>query len=87
MVEETNALTHKLSDEAANMKTQITLFQLGDAPKAAPVQRAASKARPLPADEGSEAVASPARSMMGNIARAFSAKSNLATSPDEWEEF
>jgi methyl-accepting chemotaxis protein len=81
MVEETNALTHRLSDEAGDMKSKIATFRLGGQPKVA------SAPRPVPAGEAARTVASPARAMVGNIARAFNAKSNLATNPDEWEEF
>ncbi len=80
MVEQTNALTHKLSDEASNMRSKISHFGLGAAAKAPP-------ARPAPATDNARPVASPARAMVGNITRAFSKKTNLATNTDEWEEF
>ncbi|WP_193177400.1 methyl-accepting chemotaxis protein [Oricola nitratireducens] len=80
MVEQTNALTHRLSDEASNMRSKIAHFGLGAAAKAPP-------ARPASATDNARPVASPARAMVGSITRAFSKKTNLATNTDEWEEF
>jgi len=88
MVEEANAAGATLANEAGRLRALIGQFQVG-APvsyqpaakrTAAPVARAGSRSAP---------VASPARSMMGKIANAFSSKGSaaVAVSHDNWEEF
>lgn len=79
MVEEANALTHRLSEEADGMKSKIGGFSFGEA-------SAATIARVEPARTHAP-VKSPAREMVGKLTRALKPASNLATSPDEWEEF
>ncbi len=78
MVEEANAATHKLSAEANNLASLIAYFKLDGT----------SAARTIaPARETSRRVDSPARRMMGNVARAFSGGSSAAVARDNWEEF
>lgn len=76
MVEEANAATHKLSAEANGLATLITYFK---------VEREPARAV-APARETSHAVASPARRMIGTVARAFGGGS-AAAARSEWEEF
>lgn len=97
MVEETSAATHKLSHEAVTLFSLLSHFKVGDTvavssgyqTEAAPRQAAPARA-PRAADTGSSPKASPARRMMGNLARALSAPSGaaaVATSGENWEEF
>ncbi|OAP41217.1 chemotaxis protein [Sinorhizobium glycinis] len=76
MVEEANAATHKLSAEANGLATLITYFKVDHEPAHAIT----------PARETSRPVASPARRMMGTVARAFGGGSVAAVRSD-WEEF
>ncbi len=76
MVEEANAATHKLSAEADNLANLIAYFK---------VEREAVRTV-APAREASRPVASPARRMMGTVARAFGTGS-AAVARDDWEEF
>jgi methyl-accepting chemotaxis protein len=79
MVEEANAATHKLSAETSNLARLISHFKLSDA---APFRVVA------PARETARPVASPARKMLGTVARAFGGGSaSAAVSKDNWEEF
>ncbi len=80
MVEETSAATHKLSGEAATLVSLVGRFRLGN--EALQTQRFAAPARP-----SSAPVASPARKMMGTVARAFSGSAAVAQNRDEWQEF
>jgi methyl-accepting chemotaxis protein len=79
MVEETSAATHKLKGEADSLADLVARFRTGDA-----VQRvAAVRAETRP-------VESPARRMMGNVARAFGGNRGGATAAvaqENWEEF
>ncbi len=79
MVEEANAATHKLSSEADNLASLVSHFKVGEGrPVSAPAV-ARETARP---------VASPARQMMGSVARAFGGGSaSAAVAKDNWEEF
>ncbi|MCY1484999.1 Methyl-accepting chemotaxis protein IV [compost metagenome] len=77
MVEEANAATHKLSAEANNLANLIAYFKV-DNTVARPVVVAREIARP---------VESPARRMMGNVARAFGGSSAAAVAKDDWQEF
>ncbi|MGT2441810.1 methyl-accepting chemotaxis protein [Ensifer adhaerens] len=78
MVEEANAATHKLSGEANNLASLIAYFKV-DNVAARPIAVARETAQP---------VASPARRMMGNVARAFGGGSSAAAvAKDDWEEF
>ncbi|MFQ6158652.1 methyl-accepting chemotaxis protein [Sinorhizobium meliloti] len=76
MVEEANAATHKLSAEADNLASLIAYFK---------VEREAVRTV-APAREASRPVASPARRMMGTVARAFG-NGSAAVARDDWEEF
>ncbi|NVD37602.1 HAMP domain-containing protein [Ensifer sp. HO-A22] len=78
MVEEANAATHKLSAEANNLASLIAYFKLDGTQAARTI---------APARETSRPVESPARRMMGNVARAFSGGSSAAVARDNWEEF
>jgi methyl-accepting chemotaxis protein len=99
MVEEANAAGATLANEAARLRTLIAGFQLGR-PEAGQAQGGQSAAprrpalAPASASHGSAPVSSPARSMVGKIAKAFggrSASASAAASPasatDTWEEF
>ena len=80
MVEEANAATHKLSAEADSLARLISHFKLDDS---APLRVVAAPVR-----ENTRPVASPARKMMGTVARAFGGGSaSAAVSKDNWEEF
>ncbi|MEK1926950.1 MAG: methyl-accepting chemotaxis protein, partial [Rhizobium giardinii] len=79
MVEEANAATHKLSAETDNLARLISHFKLNDSPPTRVVAPVRENARP---------VASPARKMLGTVARAFGGGSaSAAVSKDNWEEF
>jgi methyl-accepting chemotaxis protein len=85
MVEEANAAGATLATEAGRLRDLIGQFQLGGASAGYQQRRAA------PASAGSHSApqASPARGMVGKIARAFSGKGSAAAavSNDSWEEF
>ncbi|MDX1144824.1 HAMP domain-containing protein [Sinorhizobium medicae] len=76
MVEEANAATHKLSAEADNLANLIAYFKI----ERDPVRTI------TPARETNRPVASPARRMMGSVARAFG-NGSAAVARDDWEEF
>ena len=77
MVEETSAATHKLKAEADGLADLVARFRTGDAGQRVAAVR--TDARP---------VESPARRMMGNVARAFGGNRATATAAQEsWEEF
>jgi methyl-accepting chemotaxis protein len=76
MVEETSAATHKLSGEADGLLRLISRFKVGNAAIAAPV---------LVRSQSHPAVGSPARRMVGRVAKAFSSGGNAAQ--QDWEEF
>ncbi|MCF6369940.1 methyl-accepting chemotaxis protein, partial [Rhizobium sp. TRM95001] len=88
MVEEANAAGATLATEAGRLRELVSQFQLGGSLAYQP----ASQRTPAPvakAGAKSAPVASPARSMMGKIANAFSGKGSaaVAVSNDSWEEF
>lgn len=98
MVEETSAATHKLSHETATLFSLLAHFKTGNSMAARSVeakaevgQRTAAPMRaPRAADTASVAKASPARRMIGNLARAIAAPSGaVAVAPggENWEEF
>ena len=77
MVEETSAATHKLSQEASSLVSLVARFRVDNG----------SEARIAVASvEEHRSVASPARRMMGNVARAFGGGS-AAAAQQSWEEF
>jgi methyl-accepting chemotaxis protein len=81
MVEETSAATHKLSGEADSLVRLVAGFKVTGARNAAPVVARVESHRPVP---------SPARKMLGTVARAMSGgrggPAAQATAQD-WEEF
>ncbi|KQV44177.1 MULTISPECIES: methyl-accepting chemotaxis protein [unclassified Rhizobium] len=79
MVEEANAATHKLSSEASGLASLISHFKLDEGGRQA--------SGPAAARDTARPVASPARRMMGNVARAFGGGGNAAVARDNWEEF
>jgi methyl-accepting chemotaxis protein len=85
MVEEANAAGATLANEAGRLRDLIGQFQLGypSAERQAPSHRAAASPR------SAAPAASPARGMMGKIAKAFSGRGSAATAQaaDSWEEF
>ncbi len=100
MVEEATAVTHRLADSARNLGGLVAQFRMAgnaaapartvSAPAytapAAPAPRAAS--RPAAAAAETRPVASPARKMMGGLAKAFGGGNTAAAaSQDNWEEF
>jgi methyl-accepting chemotaxis protein len=78
MVEETSAATHKLKGEADGLADLVARFRTGDALQRIAVAR--TETRP---------VESPARRMMGNVARAFGGGGavSAAAVQENWEEF
>ena len=76
MVEETSAATHKLSAEADGLVRLIARFRLSNAPGPVALVR----------NEAHRPVASPARRVIGRVARAFGG-GNAAAAEQSWEEF
>ncbi|MGF9565491.1 methyl-accepting chemotaxis protein [Neorhizobium sp. JUb45] len=95
MVEETSAATHKLSSEANHLFGLVSRFDIGagagSGNVAAPRIAAAGNVRAVAADTRPSAHVSPARRMVGTLARAFggagAAAAVSAPSGDSWEEF
>jgi methyl-accepting chemotaxis protein len=98
MVEEATAVTHRLADSARNLGGLVAQFRVAGgavssnrapAPShAAPAPTARPAARPAAAQAETRPVVSPARRMVGNLAKAFGGGSTAAaTSQDNWEEF
>jgi methyl-accepting chemotaxis protein len=96
MVEEANAAGATLASEATRLRDMIAQFQLGHASSQATVQTAAlrrTSAALSSASRSSAPVASPARSMVGKIAKAFTGRSSAAAAAapaaatESWEEF
>jgi methyl-accepting chemotaxis protein len=83
MVEETSASTHKLTEEAGNLMRLVSQFRVGEGNQVA--QSRPTLARP--GQNGATAVASPARRMMGDVARAFNGSAAVAQNTREWEDF
>jgi methyl-accepting chemotaxis protein len=81
MVEETSAATHKLTGEADSLVRLVAGFKVTGARNAAPAVARLETHRP---------VASPARKMMGTVARAMSGSrggSAAQAASQDWEEF
>ena len=100
MVEEANAAGATLANEAARLRSLISGFQLGQANSQATMQATVQTAALRQtsavlssASRNSAPVASPARSMVGKIAKAFTGRSASAaaaapsSAADNWEEF
>jgi methyl-accepting chemotaxis protein len=79
MVEETSAATHKLSGEADGLLRLISRFKVNSGNAAA--------APALVRSQPHRPVESPARRMMGNVARAFSGGGQAAAAQQDWQEF
>ena len=86
MVEETSAATHKLSGEASNLLSLVSRFRLGNETSSGNAY-ASTQSRPAMASPRAAPVASPARRMMGNVARAFNGNAAVAQTKDDWQEF
>jgi methyl-accepting chemotaxis protein len=84
MVEETNAASHTLAQDAENLTRLVGQFQIGAGARPASVtpKAATAASRPSP---------SPAKSLLNKVAGAFTtnaaAKGNTAVAADNWEEF
>ncbi|MEB2844752.1 HAMP domain-containing protein [Rhizobiales bacterium RZME27] len=95
MVEETSAATHKLSSEASHLFGLVSRFDIGtgagSAATSAPRAAVSGAVRAVATDGHSAPRVSPARKMVGTLARAFggggSAAAVAAPSGDSWEEF
>jgi methyl-accepting chemotaxis protein len=99
MVEEATAVTHRLADSARNLAGLVSQFRMAGTAtsaaraSAAPTYSASAPAyrpaaRPAAAAAETRPVASPARKMVGNLAKAFGGGNTAAAaSQDNWEEF
>ncbi len=99
MVEEATAVTHRLADSARNLAGLVSQFRMAGAAtsaarsSSAPTYSASAPAyrpaaRPAAAAAETRPVASPARKMVGNLAKAFGGGNTAAAaSQDNWEEF
>ncbi|MDH4439186.1 MAG: methyl-accepting chemotaxis protein [Rhizobium sp.] len=99
MVEEATAVTHRLADSARVLAGLIGQFRTNEAVRAAPApayQSASPALRapaprataPRAAESQSRPAASPARSMVGKLTKAFGGGATAtAASQDNWEEF
>jgi methyl-accepting chemotaxis protein len=92
MVEETNAASASLAAEAGRLRELISQFNLGKdrdagrtATAAAPRRTAPSKGAPVQAARDHRPVASPARKMAADVARAYG--NTAAAAKESWEEF
>jgi len=90
MVEETNASGATLATEAGKLREMIGQFQLRQ-PGAMDISKAASLRRTSEAlalvSPASAPLTSPAHSMVGRIAKAFTGRTSVVAPADEWEEF
>ncbi|WP_105426121.1 methyl-accepting chemotaxis protein [Neorhizobium tomejilense] len=81
MVEEQNAASHKLAQEAQALDALLRQFNFGGTP-------AARISRPVAAPSAARPVASPANALRSTVARAFSGKAaSAAAVKEEWSEF
>ncbi|THV21480.1 methyl-accepting chemotaxis protein [Peteryoungia ipomoeae] len=101
MVEEATAVTHRLAENARNLAGLVNQFSVQDGSYRAPVASSAPMAAPVApprqpvrasapraAEQEARPVASPARRMVGSLAKAFGGGSTAAAaSQDNWEEF
>jgi methyl-accepting chemotaxis protein len=99
MVEEATAVTHRLADSARNLAGLVSQFRMAGtatssartaaAPAySAPAPAPRPAARPAAAAAETRPVASPARKMVGSLAKAFGGGNTAAAaSQDNWEEF
>jgi len=99
MVEEATAVTHRLADSARNLGSLVSQFRMaGTATSSVRIQPTPAHASPAPASRPvarpsastaeARPVASPARKMVGNLAKAFGGGNTAAAAAqDNWEEF
>ncbi|MFN3509181.1 MAG: methyl-accepting chemotaxis protein [Allorhizobium sp.] len=99
MVEEATAVTHRLADSARNLGSLVSQFRMaGAATSSVRIQPTPAHASPAPASRPvarpsastaeARPVASPARKMVGNLAKAFGGGNTAAAAAqDNWEEF
>jgi methyl-accepting chemotaxis protein len=91
MVEEANAAGATLANEAARLRELIGRFDLGAGASLSQSNQLRRTAQVMAASPQSRPAASPARSMVGKIAPAFTGRSSAAAAPaaaaDSWEEF
>jgi methyl-accepting chemotaxis protein len=81
MVEEQNAASHKLAQEAQALDALLRQFNFGGTP-------AARISRLVAAPSAARPVASPANALRSTVARAFSGKAaSAAAVKEEWSEF
>ena len=95
MVEETTAVTHRLSDESNRLTSLVQRFRLADtgaghARAFVPAKASAAAPRvsagPVAASAGSAAQPSPAKGMVNKLRQAFSSGGSAAAE-QEWSEF
>jgi methyl-accepting chemotaxis protein len=91
MVEEANAAGASLASEASRLREMIEHFQLGQSAVVAVPRATTSRIARAPsaASHASSPAPSPARNMVGRIAKAFAGRSEVAVAQthDNWEEF
>jgi methyl-accepting chemotaxis protein len=101
MVEEATAVTHRLADSARTLAGLIGQFRTADGYRAAPAPTSSHRpttpaphatapraSAPRAAESQSRPAASPARSMVGKLTKAFGGGATAtAASQDTWEEF
>ncbi|RWX77304.1 methyl-accepting chemotaxis protein [Neorhizobium lilium] len=91
MVEEANAAGATLANEAGRLRDMIAQFQLGNAASSQTAALRRTSAALSTASSASAPAPSPARGMVGRIAKAFTGRSSAAAaaapSADSWEEF
>jgi len=89
MVEEQNAASHKLAQEAQALDALLRQFNFGGAvARSSRSVAAAAEARPVAATAEDRPVASPANALRSSLARAFPGKAaSAAVVKEEWSEF
>jgi methyl-accepting chemotaxis protein len=91
MVEEANAAGATLANEAARLRELIGRFDLGAGASTSQSNQLRRTAQVMAASPQSRPAASPARSMVGKIAQAFTGRNSAAAAPaaavESWEEF
>ncbi|MBO9096861.1 MULTISPECIES: methyl-accepting chemotaxis protein [unclassified Rhizobium] len=86
MVEEATAASVSLADESDKLRQLISQFQLGrSAPSTTSMKSRTTSHTPTPIHAGQKPVSSPARRMVGQVAKAFGL--NTAAKVESWEEF
>jgi methyl-accepting chemotaxis protein len=82
MVEESNAASHTLASEAESLNALLLQFKISGSLKSPGTSRG-----PVAAHSTSRSVASPARQMVRNVAKAFASGGSAAAVKSDWEEF